>query len=533
MSPDAVLAVEDLHVEFRVPAQTVHAVRGVSLALQAGQTLAILGESGSGKSVSALAMMGMIEPPGYVTAGSVSVQGRDLLSMDPSQRRALRGTQIAMIFQDALSALNPVRKVGWQIAEMFRAHRGYGRRTAHAHAVELMERVGIDNASLRANDYPHQLSGGMRQRVLIAIAIALEPDVLIADEPTTALDVTVQAQILALLKDLQRASGMGVVFVTHDIGVVRQVADRVAVMQAGRIVETGDTDRVLDASTHPYTQTLVTARASGQAEQMAPADSAAPMVEVEGLVKQYAVRRGVLQRQVHTIDAVDSVSFRLQPGQTLGIVGESGCGKSTLARSLVGLETPTTGHVRYRGQALSTLSLRELNRVRRKVQMVFQDPYASLNPRMQVRDLITEPLRIHTPAKRPVRESRLRDLLDRVGLATSLAERYPHQLSGGQRQRVGIARALALEPEVLILDEPVSALDVPVQAQIVNLLQELQDALGYTYVFIAHDLKVVQDISDELAVMYQGRFVEYGRAARIYNAPAHPYTQTLLAAAPR
>ncbi len=534
------LEVEELAVEFDTAHGKVHAVNGIGYHLDGGEVLAILGESGSGKSVQAAAILDLIDsPPGWVTAGRVRYRGQDLLTMPAGARREINGRKIAMIFQDPLAHLNPVYSVGWQIAETFRAHHAASSRAARQKAVELLERVGIPEPARRASDYPHQFSGGQRQRVMIAIALALRPEVLIADEPTTALDVTVQAQILALLKELQAETGMGLILITHDLGVVAEMADRVAVMHAGKIVETGQVRQVFHAPANPYTQRLMAAipgraapagRTSGTVEP----DGTDALLKVRSLSKHYEITTGLMRRKTgEVVRAVDGVSFELRAGETVGLVGESGSGKSTLARTLLRLDEPTGGHAEYRGRDLFALPPDQLLRLRRQIQVVFQDPYASLDPRMTVAQIVAEPWSIHRdllPRRRW--PGRVGELLEQVGLQPEHARRYPHQFSGGQRQRIAIARALALEPEMIICDEAVSALDVSIQAQVIALLADLQRSFGLAYLFIAHDLAVVRHFADRVLVMYQGRIVEQGRTARIFERPEHPYTQALLAASP-
>jgi peptide/nickel transport system ATP-binding protein len=441
-----------------------------------------------------------------------------------------------MIFQDTLAHLNPVYSVGWQIAETLRAHGQASAAAARARAVALLERVGIPEPARRADDYPHQFSGGQRQRVMIAMALALRPDVLIADEPTTALDVTVQAQILALLAELQAETGMGLVLITHDLGVVAEVASRVAVMQGGRIVETGPVRQIFHEPRHAYTRRLMAASPGRQGELRDGGGQAGrePLLRVQGLAKHYEITTGLMRRKTgQVVRAVDGVSFDLDAGETLGLVGESGSGKSTLARTLLRLEEPTAGTARYRGDDIVELSPAGLLRFRRLMQVVFQDPYASLNPRMTVAQIVAEPWAIHRGVLPRARwHARVCELLEQVGMHPEHARRYPHQFSGGQRQRIAIARALALQPEVIICDEAVSALDVSIQAQVIALLSELRASLGLAYIFIAHDLPVVRHFTDRVMVMYQGKIVEQGPTEEIFARPTHPYTQRLLAASP-
>jgi peptide/nickel transport system ATP-binding protein len=536
---DHLLEVQDLAVEFHTAQGKVHAVNGISYHLDASETLAILGESGSGKSVSAAAIMNLIDsPPGYITAGRIFYRGTDLLTLPDEARREINGVRIAMIFQDTLAHLNPVYSIGWQIAETLTAHGAAGRGAARGRAIELLGRVGIPNPARRVDDYPHQFSGGQRQRVMIAMALALRPEVLIADEPTTALDVTVQAQILDLLKELQDETGMGLVLITHDLGVVAGVAERVAVMHDGLIVETGPVGEIFHRPQHPYTRRLMAAipGRSGHGSQAAQAADQAtqPLLRVRDLSKHYEVTKGLLRRATgEVVRAVDGVSFDLRPAETLGLVGESGSGKSTLARTLLRLDAPTGGSAQYRGNEIFGLSDADLLQFRRQIQVVFQDPYASLNPRMTVASIIAEPWTIHRDVlPKNQWKDRVGELLVQVGMRPEHARRYPHQFSGGQRQRIAIARALALQPEVIICDEAVSALDVSIQAQVIELLAELRDMLRLAYIFIAHDLPVVRHFTDRVMVMFQGKIVEQGPTEQIFARPTHPYTQRLLAASP-
>jgi len=536
------LDVDNLAVEFHTAAGRVHAVNGISFHLDHGETLAILGESGSGKSVSAAAIMNLIDtPPGYIKAGRARFHGEDLFTMPAESRREINGRKIAMIFQDTLAHLNPVYSVGWQIAETFRAHDMVAA-AVRQQTIELLGRVGIPDPESRMNDYPHQFSGGQRQRVMIAMALAFRPDVLIADEPTTALDVTVQAQILKLLKELQQETGMGLILITHDLGVVAETADRVAVMHQGQIVETGSVQNIFHTPDHPYTRRLIAAIPGTQARG-APAstpggseagDQGMSLLSVRDLAKHYEITKGLLRRATgDVVRAVAGVSFDLEAGETLGVVGESGSGKSTLARTLLRLEEPSAGEARYRGQNVFSLPPSDLLAFRRKVQVVFQDPYASLNPRMTIARIIAEPWAIHSDVLAKIEwPARIGELLQQVGLQPEHARRYPHQFSGGQRQRIAIARALALQPEIIICDEAVSALDVSIQAQVIELLSKLRDELGLAYIFIAHDLSVVREFADRVLVMHQGHIVEQGPTEAIFGRPQHPYTKGLLAASP-
>ncbi|GAB1360835.1 ABC transporter ATP-binding protein [Rhodobacter sp.] len=513
------LEVRDLSVEFHTAVGTVHAVKRFSFHLDRGETLAILGESGSGKSVSSSAIMDLIDmPPGKITSGQILFDGKDLLKLPAQARRDINGRKIAMIFQDPLSHLNPVYTVGWQIEEALTAH-GATKAKAKAEALRLVTRVGIPNPAASLKKYPHEFSGGQRQRLMIAMALALKPDLLIADEPTTALDVTVQAEVLALLDELQQETGMGILIITHDLGVVAEIADRVVVMNAGEVVETGETAQVYRNPQHPYTRKLIGA-APGKGAMHAPPPRTEPVLSVRNARKVFG-----------KFTAVEDVSFDLMPGETLAIVGESGSGKSTVAKLLLRLEEPTAGQALWKGRDLFTMSPADLYALRRDLQMVFQDPTQSLNPRMTVWQLITEAWVIHPGIlPRDKWKARVAELLTQVGLKPEMAGRYPHQFSGGQRQRIAIARALALEPQLIICDEAVSALDVSVQAQVIALLDDLRKRLGISFIFIAHDLPVVRDFADHVMVMQQGRVVEIGPVAQVFDAPREPYTQRLLAA---
>lgn len=517
---DHLLEVRNLSVTFHTVRGPVRAVRNVSWHLNRGEVLAILGESGSGKSVSASAIMDLIDcPPGEITSGELLFEGRDLLKMGVEERRAINGKRIAMIFQDPLSHLNPVYTVGWQIAETLVIH-GTSRVKARAETLALMAKVGIPDPAASAVKYPHQFSGGQRQRLMIAMALALRPDILIADEPTTALDVTVQAQILSLLETLQHETGMGLLLITHDLGVVAEVADRVVVMNAGEIVEQGTAAQVYADPQHPYTKRLIGAAPGKGAMATARASQTVPLLEITGLTKTFGV-----------FTALADANLRLDEGETLAIVGESGSGKSTLAKCLLRLEEPTAGKAIYKGRDLFALPARELYLMRRDIQMVFQDPTQSLNPRMSVYDLISEAWAIHPDIlPRPKWRERVAELLEQVGLTPDHMHRYSHQFSGGQRQRIAIARALALEPRIIVCDEAVSALDVSIQAQVIELLDGLRKSLGLSYIFIAHDLPVVRDFADRVIVMQGGRIVEQGSVRQIFDAPVETYTRNLLAA---
>jgi len=516
---EPLLSVNNLSVDFHTARGTVHAVRNVSWSVSRGETLAILGESGSGKSVSANAVMNLLDiPPAEIVSGEILYEGRDLLKISYEDHRALNGKKIAMIFQDPLGHLNPVYTVGWQIIEMMTAH-GRSADKARERALELIARVGLPDPEKAMHKYPHQFSGGQRQRLMIAMALMLKPDILIADEPTTALDVTIQAEVLALLKELQAETGMALVLITHDLGVVAEIADRVVVMNGGEIVETGTARDIYHNAQHAYTRKLIAAApGKGDIRQI---DAAAPLLlEIKKLNKTYG-----------SFAALKDVSLSLVRGQSLAVVGESGSGKSTLARTILRLEQADSGEALWHGRDLITMNARDLLGCRREIQMVFQDPTQSLNPRMSVYQLISEGWDIHRlMPDRHQRRARVLELLEQVGLSPEHIDRYPHQFSGGQRQRIAIARALALEPELIICDEAVSALDVSIQAQVIALLDGLRKRLGISFLFIAHDLGVVRDFADTVIVMKAGEIVERGPTAKIFNAPQHPYTQRLLAA---
>ncbi|HYC03934.1 MAG TPA: ABC transporter ATP-binding protein [Azospirillaceae bacterium] len=524
------LEVRDLAVEFRQGRDWVPAVRGVSFTLERGETLALVGESGSGKSVTALSLLQLLpKAQARHPAGSVRFQGRELVGAPDEDLRRVRGDRIAMIFQEPMTSLNPLHTVGAQVAEALLLHRPMGRDAARARTVELLRLVGIPDPERRLASFPHELSGGQRQRVMIAMALANEPDILVADEPTTALDVTIQAQILELLKELQRRFGMALLLITHDLAVVRRMADRVCVMNRGEIVETGRASDIFRAPDHPYTRRLLAAEPKGLA---APADPTAPeILRAEGIKVHFPVRSGLLRRTVDQIRAVDGIELTVRQGQTLGVVGESGSGKTTLGLALLRL-IGSEGAIRFDGQDIQGWSQGRLRPLRRRMQVVFQDPYGSLSPRLTVGEIIGEGLEVHgIGGNGAERDAMVATALEEVGLDPAARQRYPHEFSGGQRQRIAIARALVLKPRFLVLDEPTSALDMSVQAQIVDLLRDLQARHGLAYLFISHDLKVVRALSQELLVMKDGKVVERGPAERVFAAPKHPYTRALLAAA--
>ncbi|HWM62597.1 MAG TPA: ABC transporter ATP-binding protein [Solirubrobacterales bacterium] len=532
---EALLSIRDLQVSFATEGGLVEAVAGVSFDLAPGEVLAIVGESGSGKSVTAQTILGLTRSPNARIEGSVLLGGSDLVAAGEAELQKVRGERIGMVFQDPMTSLNPVYRVGDQIVEAIRAHRDrIGNKEARALAVTMLDSVGIPEAQRRVDSYPHEFSGGMRQRAMIAMALALEPEILIADEPTTALDVTVQAQILDLLRRLNRERNLATILITHDLGVVAEVADRVLVMHEGRIVERGGLDEIFYSPKEQYTRDLLGAVIRlDQPPPQRPVRDRSPLLEVTDLTKSFAVRRGtLLNRGDDEVRAVDGVSFRIESGETLGLVGESGCGKSTLSRAILQLTKPTSGSVRFEGREIAGLSRRAMQPLRREMQMVFQDPYASLNPRKRVAQIVGEPLRLQGVAGGAELRGEVGRLLDRVGLSPEHADRYPHEFSGGQRQRVGIARALALRPKLIVADEPVSALDVSIRAQILDLLADLQEEMGLSYLFIAHDIGVVRHVSDRIAVMQAGKIVEEGTAEQVCERPVHPYTRTLLAAVP-
>ncbi|MBD1548295.1 ABC transporter ATP-binding protein [Roseibium aggregatum] len=534
---EIVLSVRDLKTEVATPDGSKTVVDGLSFDLKRGETLCIAGESGSGKSMTALSIMRLLpEPMARIGGGSVLLDGRDLCQLDETAMRSVRGGDIAMIFQEPMTSLNPVLTIGRQLREAVIAHQSVSRREAEKRALEMLEAVRLSEPPRRLKQYPHELSGGMRQRVMIAMALACNPKVLIADEPTTALDVTIQAQILQLIRDLQRDFGTAVILITHDMGVVAEMADRVIVMNQGQIVEDGPVGPLFQTPGDPYTQKLLAAvpklgAMSGKDSEIRE-KAAGAALEVNDLTVRFDLRGGLLQRVVSRVHAVEGVSFDIRPGETLGLVGESGCGKSSIGKALMNL-VPWDGSIRVAGQHLMSGRNSAADRAfRRNIQMVFQDPYASLDPRMTVGDLVGEPLVIHGLAKGTELQDRVAGLFRRVGLSTEQMSRHPHEFSGGQRQRICIARALALSPKVIIADESVSALDVSVQAQVLDLLKELQDEMGLAYLFISHDMAVVEQVSHRVAVMYLGQIVETGTRRQIFENPCHPYTRRLMEAVP-
>ncbi|WP_147196522.1 glutathione ABC transporter ATP-binding protein GsiA [Pantoea sp. CCBC3-3-1] len=561
LSAGQVLSVRDLNVSFSQQGETIHAVKNLSLEVKRGETLAIVGESGSGKSVTSLALMRLIEQGGgQIDSGEMWLRRRsgdviDLSRARQSTLRTVRGADMAMIFQEPMTSLNPVFTIGDQIAESILLHQGKSHREAMKEAERMLDLVRIPEARSVLSRFPHQLSGGMRQRVMIAMALSCRPALLIADEPTTALDVTIQAQILQLIRVLQKEMEMGVIFITHDMGVVAEMADRVQVMYRGEVVETGSVEAIFQAPQRDYTKALLAAvpklgamtgtlypakfpvlTPGGNDDISLPQDTvppeAKPVLQVRDLVTRFDIRGGILNRVKRRVHAVEKVSFDLHPGETLALVGESGCGKSTTGRSLLRLVASQGGTITFNGQRIDNLTGAALSHLRRDIQFIFQDPYASLDPRLTVGFSIMEPLLVHGIARGDEAEKRVAWLLERVGLLPEHARRYPHEFSGGQRQRICIARALALNPKVVIADESVSALDVSIQAQIVNLMMDLQREFGIAFLFISHDMAVVERISHRVAVMYLGQIVEIGPRQSVFEHPQHPYTRKLMAAVP-
>jgi peptide/nickel transport system ATP-binding protein len=552
-----ILAVRNLTTAFRVDGEWTTVVKGISFEIGQRETVAIVGESGSGKSVTALSIMGLLPAANSRATGEILLEGRDLLKLPENQMRHVRGNLISMIFQEPMTSLNPVLTLGFQIAEALIYHRGLDRARAEAETLRILERVRIPSAASRLHEYPHRLSGGMRQRVMIAMALACKPKLLIADEPTTALDVTIQAEILELIKLLQDEEGMSVAFITHDMGVVAEIADRTVVMLNGNAVEQAPTAELFASPREPYTRALLAAvprlgsmkgrpvpqrfaivdPVTGTAEVVPDTGSTAavterPVLEVGHLVTRFDIRSGVLSRVGARVHAVEDISFSLHAGETLALVGESGCGKSTTGRSILRLVEPNAGRVLFEGQDVRALDARGLRRMRRRMQMIFQDPFASLNPRKSVGAAIAEPIIVHGLASKREARERVAELLRKVGLTPDMAGRFPHEFSGGQRQRLAIARALGLAPKLIVADEAVSALDVSVKARVVNLMMRLQAEMGLAFLFISHDIAVVERVSHRIAVMYLGEIVEIGPRAAIIENPRHPYTRKLVAAVP-
>ncbi len=523
------LRVENLHVGFTNDGQSSDAVKHISFDIERGETVGLVGESGSGKSVSALSILKLLPyPAAFHNAGRIIFDGEDLTAASQNRLQEIRGNDIAMIFQEPMSSLNPLHNIEKQICEIIQLHRGGTRAQARTETIELLKRVGIDNAEQRLTALPHELSGGQRQRVMIAMALANRPKLLIADEPTTALDVTIQKQILDLLLDLQAETGMAILLITHDLGVVRKMAKRLCVMQSGEIVEAGAQADVFAAPQHPYTQRLLEAEPTGLLETPPMGEN---LVTADHMKVWFPMQRGLLRRVYDHVKAVDDISFTIPQGQTLGVVGESGSGKTTLGRAILGLQK-ATGTALINGTQVLNTSKAERRALRRQMQIVFQDPYGALSPRLSVGEIIAEGLRLHEPQLSAAeRLQRVRDILREVELNPDTANRYPHEFSGGQRQRIAIARALILQPRFIVLDEPTSALDRSVQAQIIDMLRRLQVEKGLTYLFISHDLRVVRALAHQVMVMQYGKCVEYGPTAEIFDAPQNPYTRQLIEAA--
>ena len=526
----ALLTADSLSVSFGSGEREVRAVREISFEIGRGETFALVGESGSGKSVSALSILQLLPYPlAHHPSGSIRFAGEELIGCPETVLRGVRGNRIAMIFQEPMTSLNPLHTIEKQIGEILKVHKGLPPSEARGRIVDLLNQVGLPEAESRLHAYPHQLSGGQRQRVMIAMALANDPELLIADEPTTALDVTIQAQILKLLADLQRDRGMSILLITHDIGIVRKVSHRVAVMTDGKIVETGPTAEIFENPRHGYTRHLLAAEPKGN--PVAADGSAETVMAADDLKVWFPIKRGILRRVVGHIKAVDGVTVAVREGQTLGVVGESGSGKTTLAMGLLRLEK-SLGPIEFNGRDISGMTWSELRPLRREMQIVFQDPFSSLSPRFSVGQIVEEGLVVHGMAgDYEERRALIADALVEVGLDPDAQDRYPHEFSGGQRQRIAIARAIALKPRFIVLDEPTSALDMSIQAQIVDLLRALQERHGLAYLFISHDLKVVRALADEVIVMRHGRVVEQGSSRQIFEAPAQPYTRALIAAA--
>lgn len=539
---DPILTVRDLTVDFPVHKSTVRAVEDLSLDLYRGETLCVVGESGSGKSVTARAILRLVQSPGRIVSGRIDFEGRDLTAMDPkgAEIRAIRGDRIAMIFQEPMSSLSPVHTIGAQIVETLHLHRDMSPEAARERAIDLLRRVAIPEPEQAVDRYAFEYSGGMRQRAMIAMALACDPEILIADEPTTALDVTTQAEILDLIATLQDETGMAVLFITHDMGVVAEIADRVMVMHRGHLVETGLVQEVLQAPKEAYTRALIGSvlKLETPPERTAPAEDAPIIARVDDLHLVFGQKPSTFRKVAGGVRAVDDVTLHVRQGETLGIVGESGSGKTTLGRTMLRILEPTAGEIGYLTSDGQEIDLARANRSKMRglygeMRMVFQDPHASLNPRMTVRELIAEPLRNLSGMSAAEREEKVRWLLDRVGLPGSAADRYPHAFSGGQRQRISIARAISTSPRLVVADEPTSALDVSLRHQVLDLMAELREELGMTYVFISHDILVIRYFCDRVAVMKRGKIVELGTAAQVCEAPEHPYTKQLISSVPR
>ena len=530
--PDVLLTVADVRVDFHTVGGTVSAVKGVSFKVEKGETLAIVGESGSGKSVTARAVMRMLAENGTVDSRtSVKFKGQELMSLAEDRMQEIRGDRITMIFQEPMTSLNPIYRIGDQVAEIILNHREMSKADARAEVIRLFNEVQIPDPEARFTQYPHQISGGQRQRVMIAMALANEPDLLIADEPTTALDVTVQAEILTLLKRLQARHGMAIILITHDLGVVRRTSDRVCVMRYGEIVEQGTTERLFSDPQHPYTRHLIDSEPSGRPDPLA--EAVPTVIEGQGMRKVFHIRHGsIWNRHVLELVAVNDVSLAVRAGETLGIVGESGSGKSTLGMSLIKLQAATAGEIRFDGERIDHLSRAGMRALRTEIQVVFQDPFSSLNPRMIIRQIIGEGLAVNGIGRSGAERERLiADALSEVQMSPSVMDRFPHEFSGGQRQRIAIARAMVVRPKFILLDEPTSALDLSIQAQIIDLLRDLRRKHDLSYMFISHDLKVVRALCHNIIVMQQGNVVEAGPTAEVLENPRTDYTRRLVAAA--
>ncbi len=527
---EPLLSVENLSVNFN---RNHVVVDNISFVIYPGETFALVGESGSGKSITALSVLRLLPNNASLTASSISLHGDNLLKNSELDLCKIRGRRISLIFQDPMSSLNPVMTIGEQVAEAIQQHYPLSKSDTQQRVLELLQQVELPEPQERIKSYPHQLSGGQRQRVMIAIALAGKPDLLIADEPTTSLDVTIQAQILVLLKSIQQSTGMALWLISHDLALVSTMADRVAVMQHGKIVETAQSAELFSSAKHPYTQKLLNALPSMQSCLDHCAEDKPPLLQVDNFHCYYPIRKGLFKRIVGYVRAVDGVSFSIQKGKTLALVGESGCGKTTLGKSLLNLIPSTSGSVKIDGVALDGLEGEQLRKQRTNMQIVFQDPFSSMNPRMLVGDIVAEGIvALHPDVNAVERKERVRKLLQQVGLPEAAALRYPHEFSGGQRQRICIARALAVQPKLIVCDEPTSALDVSVQAQIIQLLKDLQKEQGISYLFITHDLAVVAEIADEVAVMYQGKIIEQGSVEQVLFKPQHAYTKKLISAVP-
>ena len=542
MATEAVITVDNLRVGFATRKGMLEVVHGISFALQRGKTTAIVGESGSGKSVTARAILNMIPSPGAIAGGRVlfrpdESEPTDLTTLHPRGKaiRSIRGGRIGMIFQEPMSSLSPIHTIGSQVIEAIRLHRDIGRREARSLAREMLEQVEIPKPERALDQYAFEFSGGMRQRAMIAMALSCRPDVLIADEPTTALDVTTQAEILDLMGRLQHELGMAIMFITHDMGVVAEISDDVVVMEKGIVVERGETAALFARPAHPYTQKLLGAvkrLEEAAAAKVRPEPEAPEVLQVDKLKLHFHKREGFLQRVTDTTKAVDGISFTIRKGESLGLVGESGSGKTTVGRCIARVYEPTAGAIKFDGVDLSSIGKKELRTCRRHIRMIFQDPFASLNPRMTVKQIVGEPLTVHGLAAGQELEDRVAGLLAEVGLDAGMMERYPHAFSGGQRQRIVVARAIALEPRVVIADEPTSALDVSIRTQVLDLLLRLQAEFGLSFLFISHDMAVIRYFCDRVAVMYRGRIVEIGETESVITDPQHPYTRALLSSVP-